>query len=413
MDIPPIFQTLGISLGLGLLVGLQREHVAKHIAGIRTFPLITVTGTIAAMLAGLYGGWVLAAALAGVIAILVLGVAVEIRRGEAEVGITTEIAVLAMFLVGAMLVDGPRSAAVAVGAGVAVLLQLKAPMHRFVQRVGERDIRAVMQFALITLVILPVLPDEEYGPYRVLNPSNIWLMVVLVSGIGFAGYLMHKAFGDRAGTVAAGLIGGAISSTAATVSFSQRAGKTREAAVGAVVAIMLATVVSFIRVFIEIAVVSPTLLGRAWLPLTLMIVAGICVSIVLWLTARDGDTGVKDPDNPFELRPALVFGALYAIIILAVAAGDDLLGNSGVYAVAALSGVVDMDAITLSTSRLVEREGTIDADTGWRVVFVALSSNLVFKTALAAALGGRSLGVRVALANAALLALALGLLIFY
>ncbi len=413
MDIPPIFQTLGISLGLGLLVGLQREHVAKHIAGIRTFPLITVTGTLAAMLAGMYGGWILAAALAGVIAILVLGVAVEIRRGEAEVGITTEIAVLAMFLVGAMLVEGPRSAAVAVGAGVAVLLQLKAPMHRFVQRVGERDIRAVMQFALITLVILPVLPDEEYGPYRVLNPSNIWLMVALVSGIGFAGYLLHKAFGDRAGTVAAGLIGGAISSTAATVSFSQRAERTRQGASIAVVAIMLATVVSFVRVSVEIAVVSPTLLSRAWIPLALMIAGGVAVAALFWFRTKGESASIREPDNPVELRPALIFGTLYAIILLAVAAGHDLVGDRGVYAVAALSGVVDMDAITLSTSRLVEREGTINADTGWRVVFIALVSNLVFKTALATALGGRSLGARVAAANAALVAIAFALLIFY
>ncbi|RMH23828.1 MAG: DUF4010 domain-containing protein [Planctomycetota bacterium] len=413
MDIPPVFQTLGIALGLGLLVGLQRERSAKPIAGIRTFALVTGSGALSAMLAGLYGPWVLAASVVALGAVLGVGMAAEARRSRTPTGATTEIAALAMFLIGAYLVEGQRGVGVAMGAGVAVLLHAKAPLHRFVRGLDEQDVRALMRFALITLVILPVLPDEGRGPYGVLNPFNIWLMVVLVSGIGFAGYALFKIVGPRAGVIAAGLVGGAISSTATTASFAQRVAGSADRARLAAAAILLAGVVSIVRVLVEIAAVAPGFLRVAWWPIASVGAANALAALVVWTRARGVAGATVEPDNPVELKPALIFGALYALVLLAVAAAEDLVGAAGLYAVAVLSGLTDMDAVTLSTARLVsEGAGGVSAATGWRLILVALASNMAFKAGLAASLGGWRLGWRLAWPFGALIALILALALF-
>jgi len=222
MEVTSAFQTLAISLGLGLLVGTQRERVEAPLAGVRTFALITLLGTLSGMLASALGGWVVVAGVIGVAITVAMGNALFLREGRADTGITTEIAILLMYAVGAYLVFGHRSVAVVIGGGVAVLLHAKPIMHGFVKRLGETDMHMMMQFVLISLVILPVLPDRFYGPYDVLNPREIWWMVVLVVAISLAGYVTLKLYGERAGHILAGLIGGLVSSTATTVSFARR-----------------------------------------------------------------------------------------------------------------------------------------------------------------------------------------------
>ncbi len=411
MDIPPVFQTLGISLGLGLLVGMQRERKGADVAGVRTFPLITLTGTLSALLAESYGGWIVAAALLGVIAATVVGNIGKFSRDDDDFGITTEIAIIAMFLIGTYVVLGDRGVAVALGAGVAVLLYAKAAMHEFVERLGKKDVRAVMQFALITLVILPVLPNESFGPFDVLNLRNIWLMVVLVSGISFIGYVLYKLFGARAGVIAAGLLGGAISSTATTASYAQRVHHNGAGAMIAAVAILLASVVSIVRVFIEMVVVAPSFARTAALPLSALIGAGLLLALGAWFMSRSAAGDIREPDNPVELKPALIFAGLYAAVLLAVAAGKEWFGSTGLYVVAVLSGLTDLDAITLSTSRLVGSEESIEASTGWRIIIVAIVANLAFKAGLAGVIGGWRLLRLILIPFGALTLIGLGLVI--
>ncbi|HBO44077.1 MAG TPA: MgtC/SapB family protein, partial [Planctomycetaceae bacterium] len=249
---PELFGQLGISLLLGLLVGLQREHAAA-MAGLRTFPLITLLGSVAAMLGLEFGGWVVAAGWIGVLGILVTAKLLKIKQADFSHGTTTDAAVLLMFGVGALLVVGPMVVAVAIGGGVAVLLQFKPELHDFSRRLGDADLRAIMQFVLITCIILPVLPNKTYGPLDVLNPREIWLMVVLIVGMSLGGYITYKFLGRNARILLGGFLGGAISSTATTASYSRRAGGDSLGLSAAAVVILIASTVVFGRVLIEIA----------------------------------------------------------------------------------------------------------------------------------------------------------------
>lgn len=394
MELFPLFQKLGIALGLGLLVGLQRERVAERLAGFRTVPLVTVLGTVTGLLALELGGWVVVAGLLALALLVAAGNLLQSRSGEVDPGLTTEVALLLMYAVGAYLVTGRTEVAVVVGGGTAVLLHLKGELHGLAGRLGERDARAVFRFALLSLVILPVLPDRTFGPYAVLNPRQIWWMVVLIVGIGLGGYVAYKLVGGRAGTVLGGVLGGLISSTATTLSFARRAARSAPAVPAAALVIVIASTVVFVRVLVEVAVVAPGSFTAMAPPLVGMLVAMVVLAAVLWLVGRPGELSMPEQTNPTELRPALVFALLYAGILLAVAAVKEHLGSGALYAVATVSGLTDVDAITLSTGRLVET-GRLAAPTGARLILVAALANLVFKGALAGLAGGRRLLLRV------------------
>jgi uncharacterized membrane protein (DUF4010 family) len=395
MEISDLFQQLGIALGLGLLVGLQRESASSRLAGVRTFPLVTILGAASALLAQSFGGWVIAAGLVSLAGLIFIGKMVEIRTEDPDPGLTTEVALLLMFAVGAYLVIGHRGAAIAIGGGVAVLLQFKGQMHGFVAKLGESDLKAVMQFALISLVILPVLPDRTYGPYAVLNPRNIWWMVVLIVGISLGGYIIYKFFGERAGVVPGGILGGVISSTATTVSYAKRTADAPASANIAALVIMIASAVVYARLQLEIATVAPAFLPAAGPPLSALLILLVALSVGLWLLNRKTESAMPVQGNPSELKSALLFGLLYAVVLFVVAAVKERFGNRGLFVVAGLSGLTDVDAITLSTSRLVS-SGRLSDDQGWRVIVVATLSNLIFKAGVVAMLGHRQLLVKVA-----------------
>ncbi len=393
-DLGTAFQQLGISLALGLLIGLQRERVAAPLAGFRTFALVAVLGTITAQLAGVLGGWIVVAGLLGLVGIIVAGGLLRMRDPGADTGQTTEVALLLTYGVGAYLAVGPAAIAIAVGAGTAVLLWAKPQLHDLAGRIGEQDFRAIMQFVLISGVILPILPNRTFGPYAVLNPQQIWWMVVLVVGIGLAAYVGYKLLGARGGTIVAGLLGGVISSTATTVAAARRTAGNSDASPAAAIIICLSAGVVFFRVLLEIAVAAPDFLGVAALPLGALLLLFLLVSALLWSRRRRDPEPVAEHENPSELKPALLFGLLYGVVLFAAAAARETLGLRGLYAVSALSGLTDVDAITLSTARLVRTSG-LDPEIGWRVILVALLSNLLFKGIAIAVLGSRRLVARI------------------
>ncbi len=414
------FAALGISLGLGLLVGLQRELAESRVAGLRTFALITLLGTLAAFVADRFGGWAIGTGLIGVAAATALGSWIA-ARGDRErgAGITTEVAVLVMFMVGVLVgmsaLDGDgrplRTVAVAVGVAVAVLLQAKQRLHAIADRLGEKDLRAILVFAALTFIVLPLLPDANYGPgpYKVWNPRVLWLMVVLVVGISLGGYIAYKFAGARAGTALAGIIGGLISSTAVTLSFSRRAGAAssgggrgkgsrghESACRAAALAIALASAVLYVRVLVEIGAAGRSLLPAAAWPIGAMLAASVLAAGVIFLRQRDEDGHTPAQQNPTELRSAVVFAVLFALVLLAVEFAREKFGGAGVYAVAMISGVHDMDAITLSNARLAHT-GEMEGSTAWRAIVLAAISNMAFKTGIAGVFGGRALLWRVAL----------------
>ena len=395
MDLTSAFQQLGIALGLGLLVGLQREHAESRIAGLRTFPLVTIFGTLSAMLSETLGGWTVGAGFISVAALIVIGNVARMKTESASPGLTTEITMLLMYGVGAYLVSGYKEIAIAIGGGAAVLLQFKGQLHGIAGRLGDDDLKAIMQFALISLVILPVLPDRTYGPYDVLNPRQVWWMVVLIVGISLGGYIIYKFFGQSAGIVMGGILGGMISSTATTVSYARRTSSAPDSSRLAAVVLMIASAIVFIRLLVEVAFVAPEFLYRAAPPILVMLVLFAVLSSVMWFRSRNQQNEMPAQENPSELKSALLFGLLYAIILLAVAAAKDMFGNKGLYVVAAISGLTDVDAITLSTAQLVNAE-RLDAGDGWRIILLASLSNLAFKGATIAALGHRRLLVKIA-----------------
>ena len=412
MDAADIFQRLGLAAALGLLVGLQREHAGTSLAGIRTFPLVTLLGGLCALLGMSYGGWLVGAGLLTVGAVLVTGNLVQ--RGEKRdgSGITTEVAALLMYALGAYLIQGVMEVAVVLAGGLAVLLHLKTQMHAFVQRIEPKDIKAVMQFVLISLVILPLLPDQTFGPYAVLNPRNVWWMVVLIVGVQLAGYVLYRLVGQGAGTLLGGMLGGLISSTATTVAYARQAHDSPAAAPLAATVIMLASTVSLLRVMVVAALVAPLAVGAIALPLGAMLVALVGLSLTQFFLVGRAPVQLPAAENPAELKPALFFAGLYALVTIGIAAAQDWFGNSGLYVVALISGLTDVDAVTLSSTRMLSQD-RLPADVAWRVILVAALANLVFKGGSAYVLGGKALGRRVLLLFGLALAWGLALLFLW
>jgi uncharacterized membrane protein (DUF4010 family) len=406
MDLPP-FAYLAIALGLGFLVGLEREWAGSPVAGIRTFPLITVLGTIAALLAPRFGGWIVGGALVAVAVMVGIGAWGEIdaarRRNPDAIGITTEIAALVMFTVGAALGAGFVVESAVTAGVVAVLLHHRQPLHGLVARIGEGDARAIFRFVLIGLVILPLLPDRAFDRYQVLNPFEIWLMVVLIVGISLAAYIASRLLGKRRGLLATGLLGGLISSTATTVSYARSSRRAPATADAAAFVIVAASTVVFARVLIEIAVVAPAMVAATAPPLAAVMFWMVVLAVVFFRRVARESTEVPDQEPPSELNTAITFGLLYAAVLFAVAVTKEKFGDRALYLVAGLSGLTDMDAITLSTAKLANAK-RLAADTAWRLILVGAMANLVFKGLVVAALGDARLRSRVA----ALFGLALG-----
>ena len=384
---PNLVLDLLLALALGLLVGLQREWSKSEIGGIRTFPLITVFGALAGILAGYLGVWTVVGALLATAAMLVLGNLARPRTGPVDPGLTTEIAALVMFGVGVAVSQGIVGPALVVTGSVAVLLQSKSELHAFVARIEEAELRAVSRLVLIGLVILPALPNREFGPYGVLNPFEVWLMVVLIVGISLAAYVSYRLVGARAGVLVTGLLGGLISSTATTVTYSQKAGKERKHLGAAGAVIILASAAVFGRVLLEVAIAAPTVLSDVAPPLLLM--TGV-IAALAWAALRRSHREPPPPvaqEPPSTLRSAIVFGLLYAVVLVAVAAVRQHFGEGALFAVAAVSGLTDVDAITLSTARMIE-SGRLGTETGWRVILVGTLANLCFKAGIVVTAGG-------------------------
>jgi uncharacterized membrane protein (DUF4010 family) len=381
MNLTTLFSHLGIALGLGLLVGLQRESVASRLAGLRTFPLITLLGAVTGILSQLIqpqGAWLMAAGALALAILILSGKETDSRSGHLDPGLTTEIAILLMYGVGALLIVGPAEIAIAIGGITAVLLHFKGELQTAVARLTSRDMRVIMQFALISLVILPVLPNRTYGPYQVINPRHIWLMVVLIVGLSLTGYIAWKFFGEKTGLLLSGVLGGLISSTAATVSFSRRSKTSAEDSRGASIVILIATAIVYLRVMVEMAAVSTTMLQHATVPILILLLINLVGVVIFWGWGSPGSRSLPEQENPSELRSALFFAGLYALVLFLVALTTDKFGNRGLFLLAGISGLTDVDAITLSTAQLV-RLDRLSATEAWRVVVLAILANLAFK----------------------------------
>jgi uncharacterized membrane protein (DUF4010 family) len=394
-----VYLTLAMSLGIGLLIGLQRERTESRLGGVRTFPLISLLGSFCGLLAQEFGSWIMASGFVALFGVLAVSDFLATQREDTEHGQTTEIAALLTFALGAYLVKGDRGVAALAAGVLVVLLHLKAPLHRFVQKMGPRDMTAIVQFVVITLIVLPLLPNRPYGPLKVLNPFDIWRMVVLIVGISLAGYIALKVLGPKAGAFASGVLGGLVSSTATTIAYARRGKASGRSSKLPAFVVQLASAMVYVRIIVIVAIIAPCFVSQIALPVTAMFLWMALISASFFLFLRGEDESLPGPRNPAELRTALVFGVVYALVLLATALVKEHFGSKGLYFVAGTSGLADMDAIAISISRQLFGHG-VDANNAWRLLLVASMTNLIFKSVVSAVLGERRFALTMALFTA-------------
>ena len=393
----------GVALAIGLLIGLQREyaHWSEHgknegeslFAGARTFPLLAVFGCAAALLAAMVGSpLVLFAAILATGLVISVAYYFEARAGSS--GITTEVAALTTVLIGAFCYHGHLRLAAALGVAVTVLLALKIQTQVFIRRLEPEDVYSTLKFAVITIVVLPLLPRTGYGPepLSVLVPYKIWLMVVFISGISFLGYVLIKAVGAHRGVGLTGILGGLASSTAVTLSFSQRSRTVDGLAQPFALAILLSWSIMFIRVLIEVAALNLSLLRIVWIPVVAAL--GVTFTYCIFLYRKQSVDKQNEDDrfkNPFELGPALTFGFLFAVILLIAKAATMYLGDTGIYLSSIVAGLADVDAITLSMAELSRDPTALDHLTAARAIVLAVASNTLVKGGIVLSAGSAEL----------------------
>lgn len=379
------------SAAIGLLIGMERERLTNAIAGFRTFSLVAVFGTLLAMLSEqLNSSWLLAVGLLVVTMSMIAG-AFFSQVSEKYHGFTTEIAILITYGLGAAVWYGFSTLAVMLAIGTTILLYVKAELKQLSEQMTRRDTDSILQFAVLSLVILPILPNENFGPYGAINPQQVWWMVVLISGMALAGYLALRIIGAKHGAALLGVFGGLASSTATTMMFSRHAASNASLVSLSAVVVLIANVMVMIRLGIIAVLVAPSLMQDVLFIFMSGIVPGLLMIAYRWRSLTNtGELPLPVVTNPTELKTALSFGLLYAVVLVSSAWLQDQVGQSGLFTVAFVSGLTDADASALSTLRLFAIE-RVTLDDAVIAVTLALLANLLFKIGLVLGIGGKSL----------------------
>lgn len=409
---------VGLALAIGLVIGIERgwhtraEESGRRTAGIRTFTLVGLLAGISAELATSLGYAAPITAFAAVLILTVAGYIQEARRAEADIGLTTEIAILLTFLLGAYAVLGEPAIAASAAVVTVALLRLKPELHRFVAAIDRLELNGAIRLLIMSVVILPLLPNSGFGPGGAINPFELWWMVVLVAALSFAGYFAIKLAGPTRGPILGGLLGGLASSTAVTLSFSRLAARERDLAAPMALGIALACTVMFVRILAIAVVVNAELAARLALPLGAMAAVTLAGGL---LAARSMHAPNKplamEIRDPADIPAALKFGALLFAVALLSHVLQRYFGEAGIYALALAAGLADVDAISLTLLR-ANADPALHAMAASAITLAAISNTLV-KAGMATFIGGAalarrlvpSLGAAVAVGLAALFAL--------
>ncbi|CAG0124269.1 hypothetical protein RHDC2_00449 [Rhodocyclaceae bacterium] len=418
MDIS-LFQNSGVeflpqfltSLAIGLLIGLERERAPSAKAGLRTFALVALLGTLAAMLSEkndlpwlLIAGWLMVGA-------MIIAAYVNSPTQENDPGTTTVAALLMCYGLGALVWYGQATLAIMLAIGTTTLLYFKPELRGMTQRLTRRDLVSILQFSVLTFVILPILPNQNYGPYDAFNPHQTWMMVVLISGLSLAAYVALHWVKKRHGAPLLGLLGGLVSSTATTLVYARHSKSDANMVHLSAVVILIANLVVLVRLSVLGSVVSPAALPQLLPVMGIGLLFGMASILIGWRKLQSSsELPLPETANPTEIHAALGFGLLYAVVLLCSAWLSDLAGSKGLYAVALVSGLTDVDAITLSSLHLLDLD---KLSAGQAVTSIALAclSNLAFKFGLVLFIGGTALARHVAIGFLAMAAgIGIGLL---
>ncbi|MBS1142736.1 MAG: MgtC/SapB transporter [Proteobacteria bacterium] len=384
-------EAFGTALGIGLLIGMERERRPEASAGLRTFALVSMLGCLFALLGDKTGGpWLLVAGLV-VISSAMIASNFSAQQEEQYRGFTSEAAIIVTYGLGAAVWFGYSTLAVMLAITTTVLLYFKAELRQFSERTTPKDINSMLQFAVLSLVILPILPSEDFGPYNAINPRQVWYMVVLISGLALSGYLALRIVGARHGAALLGIFGGLASSTATTMMFSRHAREHTHLIPMSAIVILIANVMVMIRLWLVASVVAPGLAMPIAIVFSCGIVPGVVMALYGWkVLSASGPLPMPEVKNPTELKTAVSFGLLYAVVLLASAWLQDIAGSSGLYIVALVSGLTDADASVLSTLRMFNLDKVVRGEAVIAVT-LALLANLVFKIGLVVSIGGAKL----------------------
>lgn len=393
-----LLQGLAASLAVGLLIGVERgwrdRDLAEggRVAGLRTFSLVGMLGGALAVLPADFGAWPLLGGIAGLSLLLAVSYR-EAFRASGNLSITTAIAMLLTFVLGALAARGAAALALAAAVVTAVLLNLKPTLHRWLQQIEHRELTAALQLLVLSVVILPNLPDTGYGPYQALNPYRLWWAVVLIAGLSLAGHLAMRLTGAQRGVFWTGVLGGLASSTAATLALARHAKRQPALAEAAAAGALAACGVMFLRMLVLVVSVQPALAGPLGLPLVATGAVLLLLAVWQWRrrNGRDVPADGVEPVAPFDLGTALGFGGFLAVMAVLVPAAKQWLGAPGIYALAALSGLADVDATVISVSRLHGAGGLSEATTALAVGLTTIA-NMGAKAAIAWTTGGAAVG---------------------
>jgi uncharacterized membrane protein (DUF4010 family) len=392
---------LGAALGIGLLIGLQRGWQERdlpegsRVAGLRTFALTGLLGGVLGVLLPRYGAWPLVAGLLSVALLLAVSYW-QTASAQKNLSATGAIATLLTLVLGAFAASTSIALAFAAAVIAAVLLDLKPTLHGWLRLIQQSELSAALQLLVLSVVILPNLPNESYGPYDALNPFELWWAVILIAGLSLSGHFAIRLTGSQRGILWTGLLGGLASSTATTLALARHARGQPELAGTAAAGSLAACGVMFFRMAVLIGVIQPALLRTMGLTLIVSGVVLLVLGLRQWRRtgSQSGGEGPATMASPFGLGTALGFGLFLALMSVLVPSAKEWLGDSGIYVLSAISGLADVDAIVISLARQ-QGEGALPAATTAVALGLAALSNSVVKASIAWSAGDATMGRQV------------------
>jgi uncharacterized membrane protein (DUF4010 family) len=385
---------LAVSLALGLIIGMERGWQSREspqglrIAGIRSFGFVGLLGGLSALLTQKLGIGVLAVTFLGLILLVVVSYGLSVKQTE-DFGITTELSLLITFVLGVLAGIGLVSEALATSVTVSVILGFKQELHQSLEKLDRRELIATLQLLILAAIALPLLPDKNLGPWEALNPRSIGLLVLLIAGISYLGYFAMRLLGPRIGLLATAIIGALVSSTAVTISFGRmaRKGHGSPALLGAGIALASGTMA--LRILAIVGIVNQSLLALLAIPIGLLAIVPLIAAMVIAAKSTKTELPAEaevELRNPIELGSALIYAGVLSVLFILIHAMESWWGNAGVYLLSAISGITDVDAVSLSLAQATKKE--LPLSVGAIGILIAATVNTLVKAALAASIGG-------------------------
>ena len=371
-----------ISLGIGLVLGLEREfsqnsEESKVFAGLRTFTIVALFGFLAAYLGIKFTSWIFIAGFLGVVAIVSISYWITAKKGD--IGSTTEFAIIFTFLLGGLVLLGDINLSLALTVIILVLLSLKLTFRTMIGHLTQKELYAFVRFVVLALLILPFLPNNYFGPYNVINPREIGWIVVLVSGIGFVGYVLMKFFGTKRGILLTSIIGGLVSSTLVTYMFSKKSKETPKLSKNYAVGIFAAATIQVLRIFLLVFIFNKEMLTELTIPLLIILLTAFGIVWYFYNKQFEKQQTVEKIElgDPLNIKNALFFGIYYVGILLLISYANHIYGTKGIYASSAISALTNINAITISVSKLGGE--TMNLLTAQNAILLATLSNMIVK----------------------------------